>query len=94
MLAPTLPSWMRDQLENTDMPAPGIWPVRINTAQDHLLAEISRSFHFEARLYHFNFNDSYLNQHWTRVLGLPLHSELGLDLLEEFLMYLRNLNDV
>ncbi|HAJ06003.1 MAG TPA: hypothetical protein DCL76_05570 [Chloroflexi bacterium] len=85
-----LPEWMQHQIENYDMPAPGIWPLVVNIDSNDLIYEISKLFNFETRFYHFNFNNSYLYPKWTKVLALPLHSELSKEVLSEFFFFIRD----
>ncbi len=80
-----LPQWMRDQIENDASPAPGIWPIHSVDVDDNLLAKMRDKFDVDVRNYHFNFNDSYIDQQWTEVLAVPLHSEIQMETLEELI---------
>ena len=80
-----LPQWMRDQIDNDASPAPGIWPIHSVDVDDNLLSEIRNKFDVDVRNYHFNFNDSYIDQKWTEVLAVPLHSEIHMETLEELI---------
>ena len=84
-----LPIWMNAQIDNSDRSAPGIWPLVVSTESTELIDEISDLFNFETRYYHFNFNDSYVYPEWTKVLAIPLHSELSTEVLAEFLIYIK-----
>ena len=80
-----LPQWMRDQIENDASPAPGIWPIHSVNVDDNLLSEIRDKFDVDVRNYHFNFNDSYIDQKWTEILAVPLHSEIQMETFEELI---------
>jgi len=83
--AEDLPQWMRDQIENYDSPAPGIWPIHGVNVDDNLLSKIHNKFDVDVRNYHFNYNDSYIEQQWTEVLAVPLHSEIQMEILDELI---------
>ena len=82
------PEWMLVQIEKGDMPAPGILPVCIRKAYESVQTEVERIFQVEVAIYHFNFSDNYLNQEWTKVLAVPIHSEIEMSLFEEILKYI------
>lgn len=89
-----LPMWMHNQIEGSDMPAPGIWPLVASADHDALIHEVSEKFNLELRSYHFNFNDSYINPIWKKVLGLPLHSEVSTETLEKVCCHIINAVDM
>jgi len=73
-----LPEWMQNQIKDNLLPAPGIFPIPLRKNIDLIAKEVSIRFGIDtSSIYHFNFNDSYLNPKWTKVLAIPLHSEVN-----------------
>ncbi len=87
-----LPEWMQDQITDNTLPAPGIFPLIVNGDAERIATEISVKFSIEVlSLYHFNFNDSYLNPDWKEVVAIPLHSEITTALLASVVKYIKKL---
>ncbi len=84
-----LQNWMQNQIKDTTLPAPGIFPIPLSKSGNTIATEVSVKFGIEASfLYHFNFNDSYLTPNWKKVLAIPLHSEVSDSLMKSLIKYI------
>jgi len=87
----SLPNWMQNQIRNDMLPAPGIFPIAVNGDIDIIAKDIYAKFRVGIpSVYHFNFNDSYLNPGWRKVLAIPLHSEIETSLLVNIVRYMHD----
>jgi hypothetical protein len=84
----SLPVWMRCVLEDSTVPAPGIFPYPVADRGERFVERLNERFGLELAIYNFNFLDNYIEPDWKKVLAVPLHSEIDIALLRGILGYI------
>ena len=87
-----LPNWMIKNIKDK-VTFPGIFPIKLNEIYyEKIISKLNKDFNLNVNILNFNYSSTYLEYNWIKVIPIPLHSEVSLDLLKQIILYLKSLN--
>lgn len=75
----TLPTWMISQYKLRKS-LPGIFPLCLANLNDTIILYVKDVFNLDIKILNFNFSEKYDYFNWKKVLAIPLHSKISIDL--------------
>lgn len=84
-----LPNWMIKNIKDK-VTFPGIFPLKFSEENySEITLKLKESFNLNVSILNFNYSSTYLEYDWKKVLPIPLHSEISLNLLKEIIKFLK-----